>query len=214
VSSTLPEQPSEGSTRSVISHARDQLKEQLKGSAVRLCRDGWPVLPLRYPEGDRLLTNHGPGDPETAAEWWSDQPYGIACRTGELFDVLQVPPWLGQRLLPGIEHYASVIEVPRSSLEIVWLLPVTPGNRRIDDLPRDCNVELRGHGDWIVLPPTPTLGGAARWVSHQEKLRLPHSLNTQWAAVRALSAARRERAAAEVKRRRPGRPPRHLATSA
>jgi len=132
-------------------------------------------VPVRQPTADRLVCGHTPPDPETAREWWAGQGYGIGCRTGELFDALQVPPWLGKRLLPAVEHSASVIEVERS-LEAAWLFLVTPGSPGIPDLPRAVTVRLRGVGDWILLAPTPTIGGSARWISRPAELRLPHSL--------------------------------------
>lgn len=190
MSSTLTEQPSDLPSPTVT----DTTIAQLQGAAVRLCANGWPILPVCYPTADRLVIGITPPDPETAADWWSEQPYGIACRTGELFDAIQVPIWLGERLLPAVEHYATVIEV-RRSLEAFWLFLVTKGARRITDLPRNCGLIVRGTGEWILVPPTPTLGGGTRWVARQRELRLPHSLSLQWAAVRAVSMARRERAA-------------------
>jgi len=172
---------------------------ELTASAVRYSTAGWPILPVCQPTADRLICGHTPPDPQTAREWWADQPYGIACRTGVLFDALQVPPWLGRRLLPAVEHYATVIEVERS-LQAAWLFLVTPHSPGIPDLPRAVAVRLHGTGGWILLPPTPTLGGGARWIAHPPTLRLPHSLTLQWAAVRAITTARQEIAAARSRR--------------
>ena len=110
-----------------------------------------------------------------------------------------MPPWLGRRLLPAVEHYATVIEVERS-LQAAWLFLVTPHSPGIPDLPRAVAVRLHGTGGWILLPPTPTLGGGARWIAHPPTLRLPHSLTLQWAAVRAITTARQEIAAARSRR--------------
>jgi hypothetical protein len=167
---------------------------ELAVAAARYSAAGWPILPVRQPAADRLVCGQSPPDPETAREWWSDQPYGIACRTGVLFDALQVPRWLGRRLLPAVEHNATVIEVERS-LEAAWLFLVTPGSPGIPDLPRAVAVRLHGRGAWVLLPPTPTLGGSARWIVRPVELRLPHSLTMQWSVIRAVSAARHEIAA-------------------
>lgn len=199
VSSTLTEQHLPKSPQKVIEAGQGvdfsdepaTIASQLKAAAVRLHRAGWPVLPAAHPAADRLVSGRCPPDEQTAADWWSDQPYGIACRTGELFDALQVPSWLGARLLPSVEHYATVVEVTRA-LESVWLFLVTPGAVGIADLPRSVDIRLHTTGGWILLPPTPTLGGASRWVSRPAQLRLPHALTMQWAVVRAVSAARRE----------------------
>jgi hypothetical protein len=170
----------------------------LTAAAVRYCAAGWPILPTYHPDADRLVCGYAPPDPQTASAWWSQRPYGIACRTGELFDVLQVPPWLGQRVFATLDHYATVAAVERS-LEAAWLFFVTPGSPGIPDLPRGVGVQLHGAGGWVPLPPTSLPGGAVRWVNRPSQLKLPHSLNLQWALVRAVSAARRERAS----RRRP-----------
>lgn len=166
---------------------------------MRYSTAGWPIVPVCQPTADRLVCGFSPPDPNTAREWWADEPYGIGCRTGVLFDVLQVPPWLGKRLLPAVEHHAAVIEVERA-LEAVWLFLVTTGSRRISDLPRAVHIQLHTAGGWILLPPTPTLGGSTRWVCRPtplrpDELRLPHCLTLQWAAVRAITAARHEIAA-------------------
>lgn len=191
MSSTLPEQLVPAQSRNVTG---PYVNDALTLAAVRYCAAGWPILPACQPAADRLVCGRSPEDPETAREWWADQPYGIACRTGVLFDALQVPLWLGRRLLPPIQHYASVIEIERP-LEIAWLFLVTAGSPRIPDLPHTTTVRLHGAGQWILLPPTPTLGGFARWVTRPPELRLPHSLTMQWSVVRAINTARHEIAA-------------------
>lgn len=191
MSSTLTEQSVASSALSVTAKSG---RNDLTLAAVRYCSAGWPILPLCHPTADRLVTSRSPSDRDEARDWWSDQPYGIACRTGAVFDALQVPPWLGRRMLPAVEHLATVIEIERS-LEACWLFLVTPGAPGIPDLPRGVNVRLRGAGDWILLPPTPTLGGSARWVARSPELRLPHSLTVQWSVVRAMSGLRQDIAA-------------------
>lgn len=96
---------------------------------MRYCTAGWPIVPVCHPTADQLVCGRSPDDPETAREWWSDRPYGIACRTGIVFDALQVPPWIGERLLPLVEHYATVIAIERpleaaSSAGRAWVEPL------------------------------------------------------------------------------------------
>lgn len=195
MSSTLTEQLVAEPLHSVTG---PYVNNELTLAAVRYCAAGWPILPVCHPTADRLVCGRSPSDPQTARDWWSDQPYGIACRTGVIFDALQVPPWLGKRLLPPIEHYATVIEIERS-LHTAWLFLVTPGSPRIPDLPRAANVTLHGAHGWILLPPTSTLGGSVRWIARPKELRLPHSLPLQWSVIRTVNSARQEMAA----RRRP-----------
>jgi hypothetical protein len=168
--------------------------DALAAAAVRYRRAGWPIVPVSYPAADTLVCGCTPPDPEAAREWWSERPYGIACPTGVVFDALQVPPWLGRRVLATLDHYATVAAVERS-LEACWLFFVTPGSPGIPDLPRGVGVRLHGAGAWVPLPPTPLLGGAVRWVNRPNQFKLPHSLNLQWTVLRSITAARRERAA-------------------
>jgi hypothetical protein len=131
-----------------------------------------------------------------AADWWGgEHAYGIACRTGEVLDAVEVPSWLGPYVLPAVEHYGFVAEVSRP-LSTTWLFFVTPGSPRIPDLPRVASLRLHTAGAWVLLPPTPTIGGSTRWVVRHPEFRLPHSLCLQWAVVRGVTAARHARRAA------------------
>jgi hypothetical protein len=198
VSSTLPEQPVSLPLRSVT---RLPSIAELRAAAIRYSLAGWPILPVRPPAADRPIIGFSPADPKTAGEWWADRPYGIACRTGVLFDVVQVPRWLGRLLLPAAGPHATVIEAARA-LDAVWLFLVTPNAPGIPDLPRHAGVRLHGAGSWVLLPPTPTPGGSVSWIAGGCDLPLPHSLALQWAITRVASGARRERPAPQRARRR------------
>jgi hypothetical protein len=171
------------------------LTARLRDAAAGYVREGWPILPVDSPTGSRLICRRCPADEATVDDWWSDQPYGIAGCTGTVFDALQMPTHLGERVLEALTQNGppaaipAVIEVPLTG---TWLFLVTPGSRRIADLPGDCGVRLHGKGRWILLPPTPVLGGTVSWVGRADQRRLPHSMNAQWAALRALVSARRQ----------------------
>ncbi|HET8642535.1 MAG TPA: bifunctional DNA primase/polymerase [Pseudonocardiaceae bacterium] len=170
------------------------LHRRLREAAVAYARVGWPILPVETPTADRLICGRCPPDATTAHDWWTDEPYGIACRTGEVFDALQMPARLGELVLPVLAQYGApaVVEVPLTGN---WLFLVTPGAPRITDLPADSGVRLRGRGWWILLPPTVVIGGTVAWVgSSGPGGRLPHSMTVQWAALRALVTMRREEA--------------------
>ena len=138
------------------------------------------------PTTGRLVCRRPPDDAETALDWWSDRPYGIAALTGVVFDALQLPNWLGQRVLPAVEHLAAVTDLRRPQ-DCDWFFLITPGSPRIRDLPAAAEVRLHGVGGLVLLPPTPRAG----WVSRHSDLRLPHSLTMQWAVLRAITASRR-----------------------
>ena len=161
---------------------------RLREAAVDYTRTGWPVLPVEIPTADRLICGRSPRDATTAEEWWSDKIYGIACYTGEVFDALEMPTQLGEQVLPMLSQHGppAVIEVPLTGN---WMFLVTAGSPRIADLPAASGVRLHGKGRWVLLPPTPVIGGAVAWIG-QPKGRFPHSMTAQWAARRALVNAR------------------------
>lgn len=196
-------------------------KARLVDAAVGYVRAGWPVVPTSYPTADRLICHRCPPDVDTAREWWSDQLYGIAGHTGELFDALEVPVRLGERVLGSLGGRApAVIEIPLTG---TWLFLVTPRSPLSRDLPPGCGVAMHGRDGWVPLPPTAVLGGEVLWVSRPPFLRspvlnpggrtggadgvggldqpgaaagngwrLPHSLVAQWAVLHALNAVRRD----------------------
>lgn len=178
------------------------LTVRLRDAAIGYVRAGWPILPVDTPTADRLICGRSPSDEATAHDWWSDQPYGIACSTGDAFDALEVPTRLGERVLHALAQYGppAVIEVPLTG---TWLFLVTPRSPRIPDLPHGCGVRLHGEGRRILLPPTPVVGGTVAWVGQTEERRLPHSMTAQWAALRALVGLRREPAQPPIPSGRP-----------
>lgn len=190
--STLPEQSASDPAPSVTNEWHPDLVARLRATAARLVSAGWPIVPVTHPDAERLVVDRCVPDAATAAQWWADEPYGVAVRTGLLFDVVDVPSWLGPLVLPAVAHHATVVETVRP-LSATWSFLVTTGSPRIPDLPRGVDVRLRGVGDRLVLPPSTVLGGSTRWVARAralDDLRLPHSLTLQWAVVRAVVAAR------------------------
>lgn len=165
-------------------------------AAVRYVTEGWPVvptrLPLRFtPAGARgavsrrdLVSGRPPADPGTARDWWSERPYGIAAITGVLFDVLVLPESLGRSVVAAC--------APRRPATIVHpegfrLFLVTAGVELIPDFPRGCGVSVYGGGSHVLLPPTPSAGGALTWAdADRAVVSVAHSLSVQWAAVRSL----------------------------
>lgn len=167
-------------------------RAQLAHAARSYVQAGWPILPVA-PEGDRLAAGMSPSDTQTVDDWWGERPYGIGCRTGVVFDALSIPVAVGPaalRRLRGLSTRGAVID--RGTRE--WLCLVSPGARMIPELRIASRLysttaaswvpRLYGFGDWITLPPTTHAAGNVSWIS--EDSQLPHSLNAQWALVRAL----------------------------
>ena len=146
--------------------------------------DGWPILPLS-PAGDRLVAGMSPDNVGTAIEWWSDRPYGIACRIGQRFDILEVPVGLGERLVTHLSQAYRPIAVAHVPEQASWLFLVSPASPLITELRGFQRfVRLRREG-WIPLPPTPTTRGRVTWISHGV---IPHSLIAQGAAFKLLQS--------------------------
>jgi Bifunctional DNA primase/polymerase, N-terminal len=167
--------------------------ERLRAAAVAYVKAGWSVLPTSL-TGDRLVAGRSPLDVTMAADWWSQRPYGIGCRLGHEFDVLEVPIRLGEAVLAELRRLRPLAPAPlvvEVSEQQRWLFLVTPGFKQIPELPTRGPIHLCGAGRWIVLPPTPTVGGQVLWVdadgsSVPTLAGVPHSLTAQWAASHAL----------------------------
>jgi len=163
-------------------------------AAVAYVKAGWPVLPLRGPSYEQFVCNRGPSDGASARLWWSDQPYGIGCRTGLLFDVIQVPASLGRPLMTVLKELNTVLVIEVDALAAWWFF-VSPGSPVIGDFPRECQVRMLAAGGWVALPPTPCRGGPTSWVAAPPAHTvpwgsLPNSLQMQWAVVRAWNSRR------------------------
>lgn len=144
-----------------------ELVGRLRSMAMEYVRAGWPIVAVD-PAGDRLVAESTPADPSAAAQWWSDQPYGIGCRLGEAFDALAIPAGLGTRIVDQMQQVPGVIEVPGQAH---WLILVTPGALRIRELAQCRQVRLYTTGWWIPLPPTPISGDAVRWINEPDHQR-------------------------------------------
>jgi Bifunctional DNA primase/polymerase, N-terminal len=185
-----------------LTAGEDVLVDRLRAAAVAYVKAGWPILPLSL-TGDRLVAGRSPLDVRMAADWWSQRPYGIGCRLGDEFDVLEVPVGLGEAVLVELRRVRPlasvppVVEVPGQDC---WLFLVTPGFKQIPELPARGPIHLHsGEGRWIVLPPTPLTGGPVSWIGAEgtdaavpNPTGLPHSLTVQWAASHALRRHHRD----------------------
>ena len=169
------------------------MRTDLCAAAVEYVEAGWPICPTRPPEHEQVVCRLVPPDTDTAREWWSSDAYGICCLTGRLFDVLQVPAALGPLVLRRLDPAgAPVISVERSTGS-VWCFLVTAGAPVIADIPRASQARLFAADEWVLMPPTESRDGPVSWLAPPEdaaELHLPHSLEAQWAVVRAWKTLR------------------------
>ena len=173
-----------------MTNRRQAQVRRLQSAAIEYVETGWPIVPLR-PTGDHVVTQMSPRDAIEAADWWSEQPYGIAIRVGEVFDVVEMQPSVGELVLVDLVRRlrapVPVIKLPERG----WLLPVTPGARPMPELVLyRRQARLHRRRSWLPLPPTPLVGGGeVAWISRG---RVPHSLVVQTSTYLTLRRANAE----------------------
>ena len=133
-------------------------------AALVYAAQGWAVFPLK-PREKRPLTEHGVHDattnPEVIRAWWTRWPdanIGLACGASGLvvldFDT-DKDDFQGGELLERLrrEHPTTTARTGGGGMHLLFRQPegVELGNSR-GRLPR--GVDVRGHGGYIVLPPS------------------------------------------------------------
>lgn len=126
---------------------------------------GWPVFPV-VPHGKRPATRHGFHDATTNLEqirrWWAEEPTrNIGVPTGGAFDVIDIdsPQGLitfGPFLDSGAFDITALSLTPRGRH---YLIPPT-GQR---NFATQKDIDFRGPGGYIVIPPSITPSGTYRW---------------------------------------------------
>jgi hypothetical protein len=138
-------------------------------------------------------------DPARIAGWWRDRPHALLLATGRAFDVVEVPAYLGQRVLRAIRSRpVDAADAARTAgpgpVAVTpigrWMFLVRPGDPLRPEL-ADCLYVLQhGPGSWIPAPPTRLPEGAVRWMVAPERIgwRLPDSSALQGILVDTLRA--------------------------
>lgn len=148
----------------------------LAGAALWYGQHGHRVFPLTPGAKKPPLVRHGlhdaATDPYTIRRWWDRWPNAnIGIATGHRFDVVDIDGPQGQRnraqhweVFGPIDElaYAKVI-TPRAGGMHIYVPPIADaGNRaRIADLD---GLDYRGHGGYVVAPPSATDVGAYRFL--------------------------------------------------
>lgn len=137
-------------------------------------------------------------DPARVAAWWRVRPHAVLLATGRAFDVLEVPAYLGQRLLEVTRSVLGAVgadaDEVRGPVAAVpggqWLFLVRPGEPLRPELDQCRYVVRHGTGSWIPAPPTRLPEGTVRWVVTPEETRwlLPDSYRVQELLLDALYA--------------------------
>jgi Bifunctional DNA primase/polymerase, N-terminal len=161
----------------------------LRRAALTYAHHGWKVA-----AGSRLCGNRfscGPGCPTVSChpllqrweqsatrdaaaitERWRNSPHSILLPTGDAFDVVEVPAYIGAAAGRAVHGPVAVTPLGR------WMFLVRPGGRLHIDLAQHHDVVLHGPGSWIPAPPMSTPHGRVRWAV------APHEIDWQIPDIR------------------------------
>ena len=147
------------------------------GRAVAYARYGWPVFPCR-PGGKEPATRHGfrdaTTDPDQIRWWWRRQPEAnVAIATGSPGpDVLDVDQhgeagsgFAALNLLKRsglIERYLAVVGTPSGGLHIYFA-----GSDQSSGRLRNCHLDFRARGGYVVAPPSQVGGRPYQVMKYQ-----------------------------------------------
>jgi hypothetical protein len=164
----------------------------LQRAALGYGRRGWPVVAGACLLGDRFTCGLGcrtvschpahedweinaTADLATIATTWRRKPFSVLLSTGEAFDALDVPAYIG--VLNGDRVRGPVALTPTGR----WMFLVRPGGCLEPELASHHGVVLHGAGSWIPAPPMRTPAGRVRWAiaPHQTDWRLPDADDLQ-----------------------------------
>ncbi|HEY2793479.1 MAG TPA: bifunctional DNA primase/polymerase [Micromonosporaceae bacterium] len=172
---------------------------RLRHAALTYARHGWHVLAGSRLCGDRFKC--GPGcctfachpvaqqwdaaatvDPESINEQWKRSPYSVLLPTGSVFDVVEVPSYLG--VLAEQHVRGPIVATPTGQ----YYYLVRPGQTLSPELARHHDVVLHQQGSWIPAPPMRAPEGPVRWVVSPSEVewRLPDPREVQTSLVATL----------------------------
>nr|WP_296075229.1 bifunctional DNA primase/polymerase [uncultured Actinoplanes sp.] len=188
----------------------DQLdRVRLRRAATEYIRHGWPVTPGAWLTGHRFTCGR-PGCPimtchpaleswerplDSPRTWWRHHPQSVLLVTGGAFDALEVPAFLGLRVLGTTRLHRGVVDASGPVAVTAggrWMFLVRPGVPLRSEVDHRLDVIRHGEGSWIPAPPSRLLEGRVRWaVTPQEcGWRLPDADVVQGLLVDALGSAR------------------------
>jgi hypothetical protein len=109
----------------------------------------------------------------TIAERWDRRPYSVLLATGDVFDVLEVPDYLGA--LATTSGPAAIAPGGR------WMFFVRAGATLRPELAGQHEIVLHSRGSWVPAPPVRMPHGRVRWTvaPHETGWRLPPAEQVQ-----------------------------------
>ncbi|MFB9236120.1 bifunctional DNA primase/polymerase [Plantactinospora siamensis] len=203
-----------GSNRPPLVELTSLERTRLRRVALRYAGHGWDVTPGAFLARDRFVCGRvgcpttgchpaiedwersASADPARVAAWWRVRPYGVLLATGRAFDAIEVPAYLGQRVLDATRPYARAETAAEGRGPVAvtpggrWIFLVSPGEPLRPELDQCLYVIRHGFGSWIPAPPTRLAEGVVRWAVAPEETRwrLPDPYSVQEILVDALRA--------------------------
>jgi hypothetical protein len=151
---------------------------QLRHAAVVYVAHGWSVLAGARLCGERFSC--GPGcrteschpvschpaagpaprlrSTAAVAHTWRTSPYTVLLATGETFDVVDVPAYIGALARDAIRGPVAVTPIGR------WMFFVRAGAPLRPELAVHSDIVLHGSNSWVPAPPMRSPHGRVRWV--------------------------------------------------
>jgi hypothetical protein len=177
---------------------------QLRHAATTYVAHGWSVLAGSRLCGDRFscgpgctteschpISCHPAAGPAprlrsvAAVEAvWQRSPYTVLLATGESFDVVDVPAYIGALAREAVRGPVAVTPIGR------WMFFVRTGSPLRPELAAHSDVVLHGLNSWIPAPPVRSPRGRVRWVvsPRETEWGLPRAEAVQGALVGTLPA--------------------------
>lgn len=163
-------------------HHRD-----LKRAALCYATHGWPVVPAAYfdngkyvcvqldcDEGGphpiwRLWQERATTKQSVVASWYRMFTFAIALPTGIAFDVLEVPEALcysAQLALANSRKQTPIAVWREQKCRLFWVEPGATISPELNAM----GIRVRGAGNWVPAPPTPTRSGPIQWTVDPERI--------------------------------------------
>lgn len=203
-----------GSIRPPLMELAALERVRLRRVAVRYAGHGWDVTPGACLTRHRFVCDRvgcpttgchpaledwecsATADPARVAAWWLGRPHAVLLATGRTFDVIEVPAYLGQRILDATRPCgrAGLPGEGRGPVSVTpsgrWMFLVRPGEPLRPELDQCLYVVKHSVGSWIPAPPTRLPEGVVRWAVPPEETRwrFPDSYAVQEMLVDALRA--------------------------